>query len=220
MSAIVYATRQDLDDFGGLPDGMLSNEGRLVASALASTDTLELVAHGLQTDNAVTVRAVEGGTLSSPLVTGTTYYAIRLTDDTLKLAATAGGAAINLTTNGDSMIVTKALPIDRMLEAYSRWVEDCVPAHLVPFEVDDTGAYPILVVKAICRLAGAELLARTGKDSEIVSKFAIEERAVLKQWATGRPLRDPGITASANLAIRSAATSTSDPRGWGSGSLP
>lgn len=200
---------------------MLVPEGREVASSLASTDVLTLGAHGLSTDDAVTLRATEGGTLSAPLVAGTTYYAVRINDDTFKLAASAGGAAINLTTDGVTMIVTKSLPIDRYLEVFSRWVEDCVPAHLVPFERDENGAYPILIVKTVCELAGKVLLNRNGKNSEIVTAGELAAKAQLERWATGRPLRDPGITAAANLAVTSAISAQSpDPRGWGSGTIP
>ncbi len=221
VAGIVYPSRADFDAFGGLPDGALSNEGREVASSTAATDILVLSAHGLATDAPVTVRAVEGGTLSAPLVAGTTYYAIRLTDDTFKLSATPGGSPIDLTTSGVTMFVTKQLPIDLYLEAFSRWVEDCVPAHLVPFAVDTGGAYPIFIRKIICQLAGAELLNRAGKDSAAVRQGQIDARAILERWGAGKPLRDPGITASANLAVTSTLSGTSvDPRGWGSGSLP
>ncbi len=224
MTAIVYATRADLDDFGGIPDGALANAGREVASSTASTNIIELDAHGFATDDEVLLRAAEGGTLSAPLVAGTTYFAIRLSDSTFKVAATSGGAAIDLSTNGVSMIATKPLPIDRMLELYSRWVEGFLPAHLVPVPADDDGAFPIEITAIVARLAGKALLNLNGKASEIVDKAEIVAMAQLARWATGIPLRDAGITASANLAVTSTLGNAADSRGWcgsgGSGSLP
>lgn len=43
---------------------------------------------------------VNGGTLPAPFVAATTYYVINATKTTIQLAATAGGAAINITTAG------------------------------------------------------------------------------------------------------------------------
>lgn len=231
MMAVVYATRSDLDDFGGLPDGALANEGRIVAAALAATDTLELDAHGFVTGEELQVRAYEGGALSAPLVDGVTYYAIRVSDSTIRLAATeadaTAGNAIDLITSSTSMVVSKPLPIDRHLELYSRWVDDFLPAHLVPLAPDPTtGQFPLVVVRLVALLAGKALLNRDGKSSEIVNQTELAAKAQLERWAKGIPLRDAGRTASANLAITATLSSTAgtgrdlDPRGWGSGRLP
>lgn len=218
--AVSYANRSDLDDFGGIPDGALSNEGRLVASSSAATDTLELDAHGFVTNEELQVRALEGGVLSAPLVEGVTYYAIRLNDAQFKLAATVDGAAINLTTTGVSMIVSKPLPIDRHLELYSRWVDDFLPAHLVPLVPDSFGKYPLVVTRLVALLAGKALLNRDGKSSEIVNQTEIAAKAQLERWAKGIPLRDTGATASANMAVTTSLSNAYDVRGWGSGTLP
>lgn len=220
MTTRVYATRQDLDDFGGLPDGALSNEGRVAASIAPSTDTIELLAHGFQTGSPLTVRAAEGGTIAAPLVAGTTYYAIRTSDDAFKLSATVSGSAIDITTAGANVIVAKMLPVDRMLEAYSRWVDDCLPAHLVPVLPDVNGVYPILIVKMVAQLAGVDLLHRGGKESDVVKTAALEAKAQLDRWAAGRPLRDTRITSPANLAVTTTLGAAADQRGWGSGTLP
>lgn len=228
--AVVYATRSDLDDFGGLPDGALSNEGRVVQSSNASADTLVLEAHGLETGEELQVRALEGGTLPSPLVEGT-YYAIRVSDSTLKLAASeldaTNGAAVDITTSGANFIVAKPLPIDRHLELYSRWVDDFLPAHMVPLSVDGEGNYPLQVVRAVALLSGLALLNRGGKNSEILRENEKEQKAILERWAKAIPLRNVPGTQSSNLAITtrigqtsSDGTETLDHRGWGSGRLP
>lgn len=210
-----YATRADVYKFG-LPKGTLGSVARLVASSRAGTDTLELEDHGFETDDQVLVRATANGTLSSPLVEGTTYYVIRLTSSTFKLAATAGGAAINLTTDGVSMLVTTSLPFDDVLEFYSRFVDAFLPAHMVPL----AAPYPIVVVATVAELASKKLQHLSGASSELVKEAELGAKAQLERWAKGIPLRDARATASANLAVTSTLSGTSDSRGWGSGSLP
>lgn len=210
-----YATRRDVYRYG-LARGTVASEGRLVASSTASTNVLELEGHGFETDDELLLRAAEGGTLSAPLVSGTTYYAIRLTDSTFSLAATAGGAAIDLTTNGESMIVSIALPFDEVLEFYSRFVDAFLPAHLVPLEQP----YPVTVVAIVSELAAKRLQLISGTRSESMTEIEVAAKAQLERWSKGIPLRDARATEPANLAVTSTMASTADPRGWGSGTLP
>lgn len=213
----IYCTRGDLYRFG-LPRGVLGASGRIVESSVASTDVITLDGHGFETDDQVVFRAVEGGTLSSPLVAGTTYCAVRLSDSTFKVAATAGGAAIDLTTNGVSMLVSIALPIDDVLEFYSRWVDGFMPAHVVPFT---PGSVPIMVKAIVAELSAKKLLHLAGHSSEAVNAAELVAKAQLERWSKGVPLRDANATASANKAVvTSIAIVGSDPRGWGSGTLP
>lgn len=214
-----YATRRDVYRFG-LPRGTLGSASRLVASSQASSDVLTLEDHGFETDDELLLRAVEGGTLSAPLVEGTTYYAIRLTDSTFKLAATAGGAAINLTTDGVSMLVAIALPFDDVLEFYSRFVDAFLPAHLVPLVADDLGKFPTVVTATVAELAAKKLQILSGVTSVSITEAEVAAKAQLERCAKGIPLRDARATASANLAVTASASSASDPRGWGSGTLP
>lgn len=55
--------------------------------------------HGLRTDDAV--RVSSSATLPAPLAANTTYYVIVVDEDTIQLAASAGGAAIDLTDDGE-----------------------------------------------------------------------------------------------------------------------
>ncbi len=210
-----YATARDLYTYG-LRRGVLVNAAREVESSVASTNVLTLDGHQFATDDEVTLRAVEGGTLSAPLVEGTVYYAIRLTDSTFSLAATAAGAAIDLTTNGTTMMVKAELPVDDLLEAYSRFVDDFVP-HLVPLD----SPYPVTVVRVVCELAAAKLLSLAGQSSVSMTEAEVGAKAQLERWAKGLPIRDAAVTASANKAVSSTyATTDADPRGWRSGTLP
>lgn len=209
-----YATRSDLYTHG-LPRGVLSNEGRLVASSLASTNVLTLDNHLFETDDRVQVRAIQGGVLSAPLVAGAIYYVVRLTDSTFSLSETAGGSAIDLTSNGESMIVTAELPIDDLLEAYSRFVDDFIP-HLVPL----ASPYPITIVRVVCELTAAKLLLLMGQSSTSMKDAEVGAKAQLERWANGQPIRDANATASSNMAITGSSGDIADPRGWGSRTLP
>jgi len=65
-------------------------------TAVEATDVLTTVAHTFVLNTPVVFAGLAGG---APLVNGTTYYARDASGDTYKVAATAGGGAINLTTD-------------------------------------------------------------------------------------------------------------------------
>ncbi len=203
-----YATRANLYQFG-LPRGMLANPGRLSGSVLATTDGFELDGHGFETDDALLFRAESGGTLPAPLVAGTTYYAIRVNDEVFKVAAAPAGAAINLTTDGVSVVVTTALPVDEVLEFYSRFADAFLPAHLVPL----TPPYPITVTALVAELAAKKLLLMAGQSSASMAEAELGAKAQLERWAKGIPLRDARATSSANLAYGESAPPVG-PRNW------
>jgi hypothetical protein len=214
-----YATRRDVYRFG-LPRGTLGSEGRLVGSASASTNLIQLEDHGFETDDEIVFRATEGGSLSSPLVEGTTYYAIRVSDSTFQVAAAPWGAPIDLTTDGASMMVATSLPFDDVLELYSRFVDGVIP-HLIPLVADKDGKFPTVVTAVVAELAAKKLQALSGVTSVSVSEAEKSARAQLESWAKGVPIRDTRATASANLAVTNTLASiTGDPRGWGSRNLP
>lgn len=67
-------------------------------TATASTDLVNLNAHGLVAGNTVVFSALTGG---AGLTAGTTYYVIAtgLTTNSFKVSATAGGSAVDITTD-------------------------------------------------------------------------------------------------------------------------
>jgi hypothetical protein len=86
--ATIYSRREQMADFADI-----------VYTANSTTDVLTSTAHPFSDDDEVIV-SNSGGAPPSPLVAGTGYFVRDATANTLKLAATLGGAAINLTTNG------------------------------------------------------------------------------------------------------------------------
>ena len=72
------------------------------------TDQLTIPGHGAITGTAITFTADIGGTLPSPLVAMTKYYAIRISDDVIKVATSLTNAqtnvAINILDEGDTLV--------------------------------------------------------------------------------------------------------------------
>ncbi len=209
-----YATRSDVYRYG-LPRGTLGSTGREAASVLAATDTFELEEHGFETGDELVVRALQGGSLPGGLSASTTYYAKRVTADTFQLSSTPSGPTIDLTTDGQNVLVASPLPFDEVLEFYSRFVDTCVPAHAAPFEAP----YPVLIVATVATLAAKRLQNISGTASNIMSELERGARDMLKDFQAGKPLADPLATTPTNLAITGEA-STTDPRGWGTETLP
>ncbi len=202
-----YATREEFFRFGAR-GGEIVNQGRLATSEIGS-DAFTLDLHGFVTGSRVMLRAESGGALPAPLVAGTTQYVIADSESTFRVAATSGGAAIDLTTVGVAVVVTTPLPIDEYLEAYSRWVDNFIPGEFLPL----LPPYPLPVVMAVCLLAKAALLRWTGQVSESMKDEELGEKAKLERWAKG--LGVAGVATSANLAYGE--SFQSDIRGWGGG---
>lgn len=211
-----YATRHDLYTYG-MPRGMLGMSGQLAESALASTDTITLNGHGFVTGDAIIFRAAEGGVLPAPLAYGPTYYVIYVNDAQFQVSATPTGSAINLTTDGVNVLVAIALPIEAVLEYYSRWVDGFIPANAVPLATP----YPIIIVGLVCELASKKLQQIAGVTSVSVAEAEIAAKAQLERFIKGLPIRDVSPQIHTNTAPSATlVVGGMDPRGWGSGILP
>jgi hypothetical protein len=209
MTALNYCTGADLYNFG-LPRGALQNPGRLVSSVDTTTNALMCDVHGFDTDDPIQFRPEAGGSLPTPLVAGTEYYAISVTDSSFQVASAPAGAAIDFTTAGSRIVVIAPLPILASIAWASRLIDDMLPAHLVPI------AEPIheLVRMTCAELAAGKLLTRTGSASKSLGEMVDAARKRLERWAKGIPLRGNDVPPPANLAA-SAAVPFKDPRGWG-----
>lgn len=74
---------------------------RGVATLQSTDDIFRSDAHGLPNDRRVVFYPVAGEALPTGIVEGTDYFVISATTDTFQVSATQGGAAINLTTDGE-----------------------------------------------------------------------------------------------------------------------
>lgn len=195
MASDLYCFRSDVTK--RIPPGSISSPAGIVFSSVASTDVITFDGHGLETDAPVTVRAVDGGVLSAPLVADTIYFAIRLSHSKFKLAATAGGAAINLTSDGVSMVVTREPDFDEAIEFVSRWADGILPAHAVPL----TAPIHPLVRGVVADVAAKRVQNADGKSSAIVDAAELAGKAILERYGAGIPLRGAPVTEPTNLAV-------------------
>jgi len=75
----------------------------------ATTDVVSAPAHGYSDTQTI---VFYGDTCPNPLVEGTVYYVRDATTDTFKVAATSGGAAIDLTTSGGSACLVSKITVE------------------------------------------------------------------------------------------------------------
>jgi hypothetical protein len=199
-------------DFG-VPRGGIPNAGRLAPEppASVSSNAIELDGHGFASGDPVSFRAEGGGSLPLPLVEGTTYYAIPVGQNHFQVAASAGGAAIDLTTAGEGVVVLEPLPTEAAREYATALIYDMLPAHAVPL----AEPYPPIVVMTCAELAAAKLAARSGSASVSLAATADAARKRLERWAQGVPLRGTGSAEQTptNLA-QSAVAPALDVRGY------
>lgn len=79
--------------------------GRLLGGTFTGADTGDLItatAHGLANSARV---AFEGATLPGGITAGTVYYVISAATNTFQISITEGGAAVNLTSDGDGYFI-------------------------------------------------------------------------------------------------------------------
>lgn len=83
-------------------------------TATAATDVINATAHGLANGTQITLTAIATGTAG--LSVGTTYYVVNTAANTFKVAATSGGSAIDITTDGTGITVetTAAVGTDKL----------------------------------------------------------------------------------------------------------
>jgi len=203
-----YSAPADVVPF--LPSGGLPNPARYCEGS-ASGDYLESDGHGLSDDAEVTFRAETGGTLPTGLTAGTTYYVIVVSPSRFRVAATAGGSAINLTSDGENFVFSAELPWAQWIEWSDRQIDSFLPPHVVPI----VEPYPAIVVTASAELAATYGLSRTGGATIDLGAKLDQIGQRLARWAKGIPLRGSARsnTSPTNLAITASAGAV-DPRGW------
>lgn len=93
-------------DKGWFPVGGYSPQ---VAVVTASSDQIDSKGHGYTDGMQVVVFDIQAAGTPTGLTEGTIYYVVSSATDSFKLAATAGGSAINITADGE-MGVQRVLP--------------------------------------------------------------------------------------------------------------
>jgi hypothetical protein len=72
-----------------------------VGTATASTETIASFGHGLSNTDRVFVTAPAGSSLPAGLSATTLYFVVGATTDSFQLSLTSGGAAVDITANGE-----------------------------------------------------------------------------------------------------------------------
>lgn len=204
---MAYCTASDLYGYG-VPRGSIPNPGRLIVAVDTTAHTLELGEHGFSDGDPVTFRAESGGSLPAPLVAGTTYYAIEISDSLFQVAATDGGAAVLLATEGSRIVAIAPLPIAKAIAYASGVIDDSVPAQVVPIENP-----PAIIVATCAELAAAKLGYFAGAVGKTLADVLDAAQKRLDRWAAGAAVRGAGGQTSAASAA-SASVPYDDPTGW------
>lgn len=201
----------DLSDvFCWIPAETALARRRLVASVDTATNLLTLDGHGMATDDPVLFRAEAGGSLPSPLVAGTTYYAIRVTSSTLRVSDAAGGSALDLTTAGENVVAIVEPPWEKWIEAASNELECTLPAHVVPL----VAPLPPIVVSYVAGLVAEKAMGWAGTSMPGFDARMGGVRKDLDRWRSkGANIRGAVVPPASNLAI-TASQITIDSRGW------
>jgi len=203
-----YCTIADV--YTWIPRGSIAIPARLV-SASASTDALTIDSHGLETGDVVTFRVGSGGTIPTGLVAGTTYYVIKLSDSSLSVSLTDGGAAVDITAAGANTLIVVAIPWTSWIAQSSAELESTMPAHAVPLD----SPYPAIVTAYTAGIVAEKALSWAGVGSPpSFSERMDRVRAELKEWRkNGIPIRGAIVPTSSNRAVSGGAIAA-DARGW------
>ncbi|MBA2740962.1 MAG: hypothetical protein H0U46_03015 [Actinobacteria bacterium] len=210
----LLCTEGDLLAYGVVP-GSIPNPGRLCASVLAATDAFELDRHLLATGVEVSLRAEAGGSLPAPLAGGGLYFVVRLTHSTFSVATTLAnallGVVVNLTTDGDRVLVVGPDRVATARAFASEWVWQYVAgAHP---NVDDANVTTSLVVRGVAAALAAAIL-QSADGSNVTSQAEERAQKMLDRWGRGVPVAGSPAAAGGNRAIHASATTSADPRGW------
>ena len=90
-------------DTGGASQGFwqIGSTVNGVGTATASTETIASFGHGLSNTDRVFVTAPAGSSLPAGLSATTLYFVVGATTDSFQLSLTSGGAAVDITANGE-----------------------------------------------------------------------------------------------------------------------
>lgn len=196
--ADLYCTQADLHAYG-LPRGSFSNPGRLVHAVSLSLSAFELGDHEFVDGDAVVLRAEAGGSVPSPLASGTTYYVLVIDSNRFRLSAAVGGSPITLLSSGSGIIVGSDLPYAGAIQWASRMIDDMIPAALVPL----SAPYSEIVVMTAAELACGKLGFFTGVGGSSLSQTLDFCQKRLARWAKGVPIRGTSAPTPAHLAVSS-----------------
>lgn len=200
---MAYCDRAHVYDW--LPRGVVQRPARLIA--FVSSSVLTLDDHGMASDDIVMFRAESGGALPSPIVAGTSYYVISLSDSTFRIAPTAGGDALSLTGTATNMLSIAPIPWDRWIEDESALIDTKCPAHVVPFTT-----VPVVVRRYVSAMVAQRAGIATGQATPALDAVIKDIRADLDGWLRGIAIRGTNAPTRAQVPTLYQGTSTESTR--------
>lgn len=193
----VFADERDV--FALLDAAAFVPRARRVQRIVGGLDLI-IPQHGIAANDVVTARleadpvyGAPATSLPTPLAEGTSYYAIVMSAQALRLAASAGGAAIALT-GGSGLWSVLIDPVPKIRAACARWSDsarNAITAHS-EIETDEDGRYPGELVTWVARNVLREVVTSLGMRSEQWAKeiegiFATqaEDDRTRERWRSG-----------------------------------
>ncbi len=226
-----YCTRANV--YAWIPAAAFVRAPKTIEAVDAAADMLTLRGHGLVADRPVRfaidgapapVLGVAAAALPGGLSASSVVYAQPLSEDLFQIAATAGGAAIDITSAGSGrfgLIVGHEPDLDEQILNASAWIDVHIPAAKTPVPAVN-GVYPRILEQLAARFAARWMLTGFGlqnanyKDSAAaVEKMGDVDQATLNGWKNGAPV--PWLTtvdATPNVAEAGARSWSLASRGW------
>lgn len=207
MADEAYCSVEDVFRYATSRGGM-SNAALEVSSVSVTDNALTVEGHNLELDAKLEAVAFPGGFLPAPLLTGVTYFAIpdAAVESRLRLAATAGGPAIDLTSSGSmfGLRVSIRETIMANIKAASQRLHRFLPAHAVPLTVDGLGKYPETARHMTAVWAAHATFIVLGQRNLLVKEEAESLFSEARLLLAGVGIRDTKqLSNSANVAIGS-----------------
>jgi hypothetical protein len=198
--------------------GYIYHEGSTVLTIATSdvttgTDTITATAHGLL-DGEKVVYAANGGTVMAGLADGVRYFIVNKATNSFKLAATAGGSAINITGTGNSaqtLTVSNEVRINQDGADLSG-ASDPTPsgisgeAKLVPGDMILGAILQLLDTRSSDNRTGFVTAGLVSNDSAVPDSYGAELASDPSNFITGSAISGGRVHAAAGLKACSVAS--------------
>lgn len=186
------------DVWSVISSGSVPNGGRLCSSALAASDVFELDCHGFATDTPIRFRTEDGGAFPGGITAGTTYYAIPIDESRFQAAASAGGAAVSMLSDGELVVVMRDRPVNAAILMASAHVAPALRGNAEPASLAEV---PYQVRSLVALYAARILRVWSERDHADLAPLVADAEKRLDKFMRGIPTGGPDATAPSNLAI-------------------
>lgn len=219
-----YATRRDVYLLGLSAQAFVARS-RPFDAVDATTATVRLRAHGLDTGDVVTFEATAGGALPTGLSAFAVYYAVPVSSDLFRVSLTSGGAAIaSWASAGSGWAI--AIDYGPRLDAHLADASATIDEHLTAHDPPLLAPYPAVVVGMCARMAARAAVTSLQIENAayrvaVDRLFAREAQdlEILAAWKAGKPIQ-PRPTDKSDEADNAAHAASSRPViGWTTGML-